>query len=548
MVIGGIGYCDLEGNLQFHENVLEGLQVYNGAVLSGVYHPRSKKSDSVDRIKYHFMLSPIPYHLWPKTARFKIRLKQQETGGQTTGMRAISDFLQKRNVSIVYSFSSRSAHRYSTWDIHVVFDNISIGDLKDDYDPTNSYYKTIWESSEAIKAEMQSAYQDFLFSDDNDVDLKDSVICRVNTACHFFYYNTERLLMSGEKNSDKIYRPFTLRYNNGNFSPVEKGVISEVVNLLEPNNSDFLLPSICFAESDSHYLNTRIIIIPKKLRQQFFKISMFHERIEKDGINNPNSRGLLNYIVTKLQEFDYKMWKSSTLLYECRQSSYGSGKMSLFVESKKLFEDSAAEDKRASLEKYLDSLNENSSNELGLKPDYLQHIRIKARVEKVYPEVINRYFYKNRNHLIRNENRYDLFISYSHADSKYCDLLFDVLSKERVKIFRDITRVGSGDILSSKVEDGLRNSREFCILLSENSDNSKWVSTEWGAASILKKHMTIIRLPSYSKDKYEALDTRLKQLMYIDWGVDPKEIFQKYARDIIERRFKSMLDSDNIYF
>lgn len=97
MVIGGIGYCDIQGNFQFHSNILEGLQIYNGSLLFGVYHPRSKNSSENDRIKYHFMLSPIPYQVWPKTARFVIRLKHDfAVDGQTEGIQLISEFLTFR--------------------------------------------------------------------------------------------------------------------------------------------------------------------------------------------------------------------------------------------------------------------------------------------------------------------------------------------------------------------------------------------------------------------------------------------------------------------
>ena len=40
MIIGGIGYCGIQGEFQFHRNLVEGLQIYNGSLLFGVYHPR----------------------------------------------------------------------------------------------------------------------------------------------------------------------------------------------------------------------------------------------------------------------------------------------------------------------------------------------------------------------------------------------------------------------------------------------------------------------------------------------------------------------------
>ncbi|MFT3822539.1 MAG: toll/interleukin-1 receptor domain-containing protein [Chitinophagaceae bacterium] len=541
MVIGGIGYCDIEGNLQFHKNVLEGLQIYNGSLLFGVYHPRSKYADRNDRIKYHFMISPIPYQLWPKTSRLLIRLRQSESFGQTTGIEVISEYLYKQNVSIIYSFSNRSAHRYSTWDVHIAFDDYSLDDLKDDYSTSESCYLKILEATKQLEEDIKEKYDKYLFYDNDDLGLRNPVISRINTACHYFYYDTERLLAEENEYNKRIYRPFTLRYNNGNFIPIEKGIINEVIYLLEPDKSAFNLPSICFSESDSHYLNIRIIIIPKNLRHRFFKVSVFHERLKRNEINNPTSRGLLNYVITKLHGIDYKVWKTSTLLFECRNDTYGSGKLSLFVEAKTPFSEDAAKQQKDNLLCFLKELNGQDS-----KPEHLKHIMFESRVEAVYPEIVNRYFEKNRIGLQEKEKQFDLFISYSHHDKRCAEKLYKILTEENVKCFIDDEGSVPGDLLSGKIEDGLRNSREFCILLSNESLKSKWVFTEWGAASILKKKIVPILLPDFNRAKYKSIDDRLKILKFLKWDVaSPEEGLRKYARQIIERRFKSMLDNDN---
>lgn len=545
MVIGGFGYCDYEGNLQFHRNVLEGIQIYNGSLLFGVYHPRSKYDDQSDRIKYHFMISPIPYHLWPKTARFIIRLKQEKTFGQTTGIKEISNFLKSEeiNVSLIYSFSNRSAHRYSTWDIHVSFDNFSLEDLKDDYDVTRSCYSKILLAAEDLEIKLKERFSQYLFTDKDDLDLKNSIIRRVNTSCHYFYYDTERLSSSGNENSKLIYKHFTLRYNNGNFIPTEKGKINELISLLQPNKVDFELPTICFSETDSHYLNIRIIIIPKKLRHKFFKVSVFHERLKSDIINNPTSRGLLNFIIGNMQEWGFKIWKTSTLLFECRSDSYGNGKLSLFIEDKENFGEDVSTSKKNWLTTKLEELDNFDE-----KPENIKHIRLKSRVEKVFPDVVSRYFERNRKSLAEREKQYDLFISYSHFDSEYAEILCEILKEEKCKYFIDKEGTIPGDILSNKIEDGLKHSREFCILLSDESVKSGWVFTEWGAASILEKTIVPILLPTFDREKHKGLDVRLQALNYIKWPANPREALRKYARQIIERRFDSLLENDNYHY
>ncbi len=556
MVIGGIGYCDIQGNFQFHKNLIEGLQIFNGSLLYGVYHPRPKKSAS-DRIKYHFMLSPIPYQVWPRTARFIFRLRHEtnEEGipidGQTEGIQLISDFLHKQNVAIIYSFSNRSAHRYSTWDIHVCFDDIKNEDLINDYDDTKSCYSSVFNRANVIAELIRKKFSLLLFTDEEDIDLTKALVTRVNTSCHYFYYESEKFQIDFPEKK-RAYEHFTLRYNNGSFRPNRSGIINEVIHTLEKDNNDFQLQSICFAESDSHYLNLRIIIIPNNLKHKFFKLSIFHERLSDNPSMNNTSKGLLHYITNSLPIKDYKIWKSSTQIFEHRVSgddSYCNGKLSLFIEAKNDFTDKQANFHKENLETHLQSLNNDYD-----KPDDLKHIRIKGRCEKVFPDLIKRYFKIENPELTTKPKKFevkrilthDVFISYSKANEQYAKDLKELLEQKKfgIKVFLDDARLVGGAELSEHIHEGLVHSREFCLLISNESLESKWVTTEWGAAWALGMYTVPILIGIKYDDLPFKIDSRVTRKKCLDWPSNIRQL-ESYAKQILSRRFESMLYNDD---
>ncbi|MEM6265486.1 MAG: hypothetical protein AAGI38_23490, partial [Bacteroidota bacterium] len=80
MRISGIGYINDNGVIQLHENVFEGLSIFNGAIIFGIYYPLSKDEKKTAPFKHDIMLTPFPYKLWPKSARLIIRLRRQSEG------------------------------------------------------------------------------------------------------------------------------------------------------------------------------------------------------------------------------------------------------------------------------------------------------------------------------------------------------------------------------------------------------------------------------------------------------------------------------------
>jgi hypothetical protein len=71
-----------------------------------------------------------------------------------------------------------------------------------------------------------------------------------------------------------------------------------------------------------------------------------------------------------------------------------------------------------------------------------------------------------------------VFISYSHADRQSVLNLYHRLKKSRVKLWLDQFELAPGALFQPEIEHALRTSDAALVVLSRNTDKSKWVSFE----------------------------------------------------------------------
>ncbi|MEW5987692.1 MAG: toll/interleukin-1 receptor domain-containing protein [Chloroflexota bacterium] len=152
-----------------------------------------------------------------------------------------------------------------------------------------------------------------------------------------------------------------------------------------------------------------------------------------------------------------------------------------------------------------------------------------------------------------------VFISYNHNDSDFAERLALELSRRDIKVWKDSWRIGVGDSLIRKVQDGLEDAHFFCVIFSKNSLSSEWVKREITAGllrEIEERKVLILpividdcKLPLLIRDKLYAdfrndFEHGLKELLavlvpyyriqgsgrtttddhyYIDWGFFTEE-------------------------
>jgi hypothetical protein len=113
------------------------------------------------------------------------------------------------------------------------------------------------------------------------------------------------------------------------------------------------------------------------------------------------------------------------------------------------------------------------------------------------------------------DRKKQVFISYSSEDRPYADHIRTALLALGLEVWMDSDAILAGDRIASKIEDGLRGSDYFLLLISEASNNSIWVKREISRAFDLaqKKHLTLV--PVLMRKK-EEVPFEFRGLVYID--------------------------------
>ena len=380
----------------------------------------------------------------------------------------------------------------------------------------------------------------------------------------------------GDDMYDFIFQKFTLRYSNGflrannienrNIGKLitnSKGKVSNILYLVSQYTELFntinnrtieniskistpqilnidhfndMLPALTFIEADSHFLNLRIVIIPKIHVRRFVKLNIYYQRM-----SNPySSKGLLSFMSEHLPEY-FKIWKYHNRLFDCRDT-FGSGKLSFFLEDTRAQSNYELESYKSQLEATFDELNRKIKTVVGQEDSHLKQLKdfvFKCKVEAM-TDVLRRNFEAKQN---RVSNEYDVFISFSSQDQEEAERLKNILEEKGLICFMSSKKLTGGDFFSDKIKTALQSSRELCLLYSPSSKRSSWVTTEWGAAWALNKRITPVLLDLTYEDILPEHD-RLRGLQYIKFR---DEKLKEYAQNILERRFFPQENFKNDY-
>lgn len=131
------------------------------------------------------------------------------------------------------------------------------------------------------------------------------------------------------------------------------------------------------------------------------------------------------------------------------------------------------------------------------------------------------------------ELRYDVFISYSSADSNEANQLFEAVKGAGGRAFLSAKSLKPGGDFAEDIRESLIAARQLWLLVSPTSLKSDWVLSEWGAAWALEKKI----VPILHRCSPEHLPDRLSRLHCIDFYRFPELIAQTFpAKPAEERR------------
>lgn len=114
----------------------------------------------------------------------------------------------------------------------------------------------------------------------------------------------------------------------------------------------------------------------------------------------------------------------------------------------------------------------------------------------------------------------NVFISYSHRDKKYADLIANKLKSAKHKVWIDTWKLRGGDNLIEKINDGLKETDVLIVLVSANSLNSEWVSQEISAVAFSDISNKKRRIIPVLVEKVPAIPNYLSKYVWVDLTSD----------------------------
>lgn len=101
---------------------------------------------------------------------------------------------------------------------------------------------------------------------------------------------------------------------------------------------------------------------------------------------------------------------------------------------------------------------------------------------------------------ISREKEFDTFMSYFSGDKPFAARLANDLSLRGIRVWRDENEIEIGDSFTDKIQEGLRRSYTFTLLLSQEALQRPWVKEEMRAAYSLRLGEALRILPVLYKD------------------------------------------------
>ena len=134
-----------------------------------------------------------------------------------------------------------------------------------------------------------------------------------------------------------------------------------------------------------------------------------------------------------------------------------------------------------------------------------------------------------RHQIIRRTFLYDVFLSYSSNDEQYARRIKQALEDSGLSCFMASKDIHAGQSFVDEVRNAVLNSREMCLLLSQDSIGSPWLQAEWAAAWVLEKRIVPILLNVETED----LPSRLAQRQNVDFNQLDRYIYEVKGRRAI---------------
>ncbi|NTW34228.1 MAG: TIR domain-containing protein [Bacteroidetes bacterium] len=121
-------------------------------------------------------------------------------------------------------------------------------------------------------------------------------------------------------------------------------------------------------------------------------------------------------------------------------------------------------------------------------------------------------------------DRFDTFLCHSSADKTIVREIKNRLAQNGIISWLDEEQIGPGDPITTKIEEGLANSKHIIVCLSKNLSKSNWVRREYG--SLLHKEISLQRIKVIPILLEKISDDDIPVLLYDKLRIDISDQIQ----------------------
>jgi hypothetical protein len=141
---------------------------------------------------------------------------------------------------------------------------------------------------------------------------------------------------------------------------------------------------------------------------------------------------------------------------------------------------------------------------------------------------------------------WDVFLSYSTKDREICESLLADLEQAGFHCWHDRTRIGGGERLRERIEEGLRGSSCVVILLSRHSVKSRWVLNELDAAMLreIRERNTVVIPVIVGRLRDSEIPPDLQGKHYIDLRFSFRRRYEQ-RREVLLRSVELVTTTGN---
>ena len=504
-----------EVKLLLPSDMLRILSIENKSRVDGIYYPRSNDGNQGSSLqsvsKSDFVFAPIPFRLWPKAGRIRIRLTQEVS----LCIADLSEFLAQNEVSIVHSEYTRSGHYLATWNLVVILDTkIPVSD--NDFDVKTSSFEVTTKKLHEIKSKIQEKYKNFLLKDKSDFQLQRIIQVWPLTTLAYFYNYARRMIES--RDDPWLYEHFSLACQNGDLVSRQEDDQRFPAILGKITNPNGMSPyTTVYADISTTDITLRVSIIPQESEFRFAEIDVDFVRSSEPD----TSRGFCAHITGMLPP-SFRVWKLTNFTKVSFPWSEVGGAKILIEETKKPpIKEHQVSDKVSEILKKI--------RHSEFKSDENQVFNIRADVKMLSSNDLWKEIIRERTKDPRGYFEYDIFLSYSVKNENLAESLQTKLEMANLRCYmaKKELQGDQGADFAERIRDAILTSMEMIILCSPESIKSEWVTTEWGAAWVLKKRIT----PVIYHLSVNDLPQRLQRLQYVD-----AHEFELYIKGFLKRK------------